>query len=274
MFADDQSPPVWHVVPDGPALETREGEPAFLVVKYRVDPSRGDWTRGGGLLRLQCSLRIPDQALGQARALLIAQSDGALQNIVPLQPEHVTCELLVGLGDLTEQSIVPGRPSAQPPFGASFDVPLSIEGATIFADALKAGLSPGAISYSLTFKARSPRLPAKVTIDWTRLTQLAQVRATTVKQHVERGDIRIEITHPEAGTSVFDRVMEEVSHIVASQRPPNGVLRGPSLFDLSQPREEERVILPGATLRDLLGALGPGFRPESLIAHMEEVSHG
>lgn len=276
LFADDERPPVWHVVPDQPALGMlANGRPACVLIKYRLDPSR-DWPRGGGLLHLQCELRLSNQALAQARSVLIAQG-GAMQNIVPLQPDRATCELLVWPGEADGgPSIVTATPAFQPPFDASFHVPLSMEGVTLFEHALTSGQSPATLTYRLAVTARRPQLPAKVTIDWRSVAEMtSETPGTGVDRLIERGVIRIEITGS-AGPdpAAMKRVTEEVLHLVTARQPASAEGRKTTRFDLAQPREEETVIVASATLTQLLEGLGPNGRAESLVAVMEEVSHG
>jgi hypothetical protein len=279
MFADDRRPPVWHVVPERPVLEILEGRPAFLLIKYRVNLDRGDWPRGGGLLRLQCGLRLKHSALAEARSVLMAQSAGDMPNIVPLKADRVTCELVLSVGD-AGQSVVAATPLSDPPFGASFHVPLSIEGVTLFEQGLQSGVSPAFLRYEMVVKARAPQLPAQVAIDWRRISERRMAEGTPpdIQRLIEEGNIRIEIRQRDGDTDgierMMERVVEEVSHLVATRFPADVEGRTTALFDLTQAREEERLIVATATITQLLEPLGPNVRPESLIALMEEGSHG
>jgi hypothetical protein len=274
MFADDERPPVWHVVPERPRLGLLDdGRPTCLLVKYRMDLSR-DWPRGGGLLLLQCELRPSNQSLAEARTVLIAQPD-PLQNIVPLQPDRATCELLLWQGDIASQSIVTATPSVEPPFGASFQVALTMQAVTVFEEALKTGHSPATLTYRLSVNTRRPSLPATVTLDWRRISEtIADTGSTNIQKLIQLDAIRIEIAPLDddvaAVQRVTERVVEEASHLVAT-RLPTAEPRTTARFDLSQPREEETVIVACATFTQLLDGLGPKGRPESLVALMEEM---
>lgn len=223
VYADDQDPNTYYVVPVGPRIRpAASGGSALVFYKYRSIPPGATEATGGGFLEFQTELVLDDAERARVVALLRGRS-----GVSPAGPTLRTPTYLDGTAELITFSPTPGgmveaiegstHPSLFADNTAAFALKLSRDGAALLWTQLRTTPSPVAVRYALTMMGRLP--PGRVHVwmrsgpvrdAWPQLAALGPGEARTdalAGQGLAGVDV---LDWPPAGTAGMDELKRQL----------------------------------------------------------------
>ena len=183
VFADHADPNQFWYLPEPAMLAQRNGDPQFVLVRYRAAVADSG-VAGGGFLTMEIELRLDPDTERQIRTAISRFSDGTPRlTAVPFDEGSVQIAVLnlQGGGGTAAPTPPPGAllavtsilgsstPSLTGSCSAVFSLTLSQEGSTILDQAFHQGAIPVGALYNLKYAALQPALDVEITANFKRI---------------------------------------------------------------------------------------------------------
>ena len=190
IYRDHQDQSLFYYVSERPRLARNDGVPEFVYLKYKRDitdnPNFDPETKeslGGGFLAFTVDLGVDEDQLNEVKQELSKFADGDVK-LAPVQFRKGAVRLSISKDAADAPNAAADEPKGfkffEEVYGttkpsligdnrATFSVVLGQEAATLFEEALKAGISPIGVIYDLEYLGLRPAFNVKITAEYKRI---------------------------------------------------------------------------------------------------------
>lgn len=190
IYRDHQDQSLFYYVSERPRLARNDGVPEFVYLKYKRDitdnPNFDPETKeslGGGFLAFTVDLSVDEDQLNEVKQELSRFADGDVK-LAPVQFRKGSVRLSISKDAADAPNAAADEPKGfkffEEVYGttkpsligdnrATFSVVLGQEAATLFEEALKAGISPIGVIYDLEYLGLRPAFNVRITAEYKRI---------------------------------------------------------------------------------------------------------